>query len=112
MHILIASHPLSIPTSTRHNHTQIPNSPRSRLHHTPKNLLALPQLHDLMLIEITHTLRGDRLRNHGLNSEIRELGDDERLEEVFETRDDVAFDDLSGDVCDEGFLLDLGRRRF
>jgi hypothetical protein len=65
------------------------------------------QLINPLLEELSLPLRARRLSSNSLNLHIRHGIDDNRREDILEAADNMAFDDLSGDVGYEGLLGNL-----
>ena len=71
---------------------------------TTEDLLSTLQLLDAIIQEASLTLWGCRLGSDGFDFCVGETVDHDWREDLLEATDDVAFDDLGGDVCDESLL--------
>jgi len=69
--------------------------------------MSIRQLLDPLLQELSLSLRTQRLRGNSLDFDIRHRVHDDGREDILEAADDMAFNDLSGDVGDESLLRNL-----
>jgi hypothetical protein len=76
-------------------------------HDTPENLLSRLQLRDLILQTLSLVDRSHRLRRNRLSLRIGQTTDHHGRENLLQAADDVAFDNLGGDVRDECLLRNL-----
>jgi hypothetical protein len=88
---------------TRSDRISLPTTPHNR----PKDLMPILQLINPLLKELPLPLRARRLSSNSLNLHIRHGINDNRREDILEAANNVAFNDLSGDVGYEGLLGNL-----
>ncbi|KAK5635345.1 hypothetical protein RRF57_011057 [Xylaria bambusicola] len=77
---------------------------RSLHHHGSECVLSILQLFDPILEEVSQVLHRKWFRCNGLDFDIRHSVDDEGRKDVLKTPDNMAFDNLSGDVGGESRL--------
>lgn len=75
--------------------------------HPTKDVLSVLELLDAIPQELPLALCGTRFRRNGLYLRVGEAVDDDGRKDLLEAADEVALNDLRGDICNEGFLLDL-----
>lgn len=79
----------------------------SALANTTEDFLALSQLLGLVSQEVSLALQNRRLGDHALDLGVRDVEGYHGREDVVQAANDMALDDLSGDIGDESLLLDL-----
>lgn len=94
-------------SSSQKHSVHVPIGTPSGVQHTPEDLLSLLKLADAITQEDALALCGRRFGHDALDLGVGHGDDHHRREDVVETTDDVALNDLGHDIGDERLLLDL-----
>ena len=81
---------------------------RGTTHDASEDCLSILELRNAIFKELSVTLDLRRLRGNRLHLGIPQAANGDRIENLVQAADHVAFDDLCGDVGDERLLRHLG----
>ena len=80
---------------------------RGTTHNASEDCLSFPKLRNAIFKELSFALGLRRLRGNRLHLGIPQTANDDRVENLVQATDHMAFDDLCGDVGDERLLRNL-----